>query len=467
MATYYRITLRNKKGEAIYPQIDHNIEIDNSGNIKLKGGKLIGLAEKAKQDENGNNIIDTYVNVNNNQTINGEKTFNDIVNFNSNIYFKTSPTLCGNTSTSLYAKLDSYTGTIIQVKNGGQNGHNLLIDGGCNTVIGSGESAQKIYNNMLVNSDSKKMFITSEGEINFYTNCQTIENKKLALTINTDGTLTSDYNLLTAGVGTFSSKSTYNLTMGGGDSYCWIDCRQTSDNTTKSNIMLFPNSINLEKDTLINGNLTFPNSGTSFRGIIGTSGDNDQWYIGGGATGSNAGYMLIATGDDGTEPIYVRQYINGAPPDSGQIARTLTLLDENGNSNFPGVLQSTGVGIFSECQISSRTINASFMNQFRTQTKGDSSHGGYITSIRNDTGTSQSNRYGTGIAFGRADTHGYIYMPYESAHVYVGAGNEDKLNWMRPLIVNADGVDFLRAGTIAQWDSNYSSFDVGTVMFCW
>lgn len=40
MAIYYRITLRNKKGEAIYPQIDPNIEIDNNGNIKLKKGNL-------------------------------------------------------------------------------------------------------------------------------------------------------------------------------------------------------------------------------------------------------------------------------------------------------------------------------------------------------------------------------------------------------------------------------------------
>jgi len=35
-------------------------------------------------------------------------------------------------------------------------------------------------------------------------------------------------------------------------------------------------------------------------------GDNDQWRVGGAATASNAGYMEIATADDGTEPIYVR-----------------------------------------------------------------------------------------------------------------------------------------------------------------
>lgn len=84
----------------------------------------------------------------------------------------------------------------------------------------------------------------------------------------------------------------------------------------------------------LTGDLLFSNSGTTFRQIRGTCGDNDFWRIGGGATGSNAGYMEIATADDGTEPIYVRQY-------SGTfrtITRTVTLLDGNGNTSFPGTV---------------------------------------------------------------------------------------------------------------------------------
>lgn len=37
----------------------------------------------------------------------------------------------------------------------------------------------------------------------------------------------------------------------------------------------------------------------------------------------------------------------------------------------------------------------------------------------------------------------------------------------RRVITNATGVNFLRAGTIATWNSNYSSYDNGTIMFCW
>lgn len=84
----------------------------------------------------------------------------------------------------------------------------------------------------------------------------------------------------------------------------------------------------------LTGDLLFSNSGTTFRQIRGTCGDNDFWRIGGGATGSNAGYMEIATADDGTEPIYVRQYSGTF----SAITRTATLLDGNGNTSFPGTV---------------------------------------------------------------------------------------------------------------------------------
>ena len=89
----------------------------------------------------------------------------------------------------------------------------------------------------------------------------------------------------------------------------------------------------------LTGNLSFSNSGTGFRGInYGTMGDNDQWRIGGAATGSNGGYMEIATADDGTEPIYVRQYTGVF----SSLTRTATLLDASGNTSFPGSITGSG-----------------------------------------------------------------------------------------------------------------------------
>jgi hypothetical protein len=66
--------------------------------------------------------------------------------------------------------------------------------------------------------------------------------------------------------------------------------------------------------------------------VEGQMADSDQFRIRIGGTGSNSGYAEIATADDGTEPIYVRQYGGGFD----WVARTLTLLDSNGNTIIPG-----------------------------------------------------------------------------------------------------------------------------------
>ena len=64
---------------------------------------------------------------------------------------------------------------------------------------------------------------------------------------------------------------------------------------------------------------------------------NDYFRIGVGGD-NNSGYVEIATCDDGTEPIYVRQYRGVFQ----ELARTLTLLDGNGNSTFPGHVWAQG-----------------------------------------------------------------------------------------------------------------------------
>ena len=84
----------------------------------------------------------------------------------------------------------------------------------------------------------------------------------------------------------------------------------------------------------LTGDLLFSDSGTTFRQIKGTCGGNDFWRIGGGAIKENAGYMEIATADDGTEPIYIRQYIGVF----ATAKNTATILDSEGNTSFPGTV---------------------------------------------------------------------------------------------------------------------------------
>ena len=88
------------------------------------------------------------------------------------------------------------------------------------------------------------------------------------------------------------------------------------------------------------GNILFGDSGTTKRGIQGTAGSNDFWFVGGGATASNSGWMEIATGDDsqgsaGTgEPIMVSGYGPGDPLTGTLFTRSFLQTSSN-NHTFP------------------------------------------------------------------------------------------------------------------------------------
>jgi len=89
---------------------------------------------------------------------------------------------------------------------------------------------------------------------------------------------------------------------------------------------------------IMTSSIGFADSGK--RGIYGTMGGNDSWFIGAGALATDNGFIEIATGDNGNEPIYVRQY-NGDPYTTGTVTRTATILDGSGNTIFPNTLTAT------------------------------------------------------------------------------------------------------------------------------
>ena len=68
--------------------------------------------------------------------------------------------------------------------------------------------------------------------------------------------------------------------------------------------------------------------------VYATMADNDQFRIRVGGTSSNAGWVELATADDASEPIYVRQYTGVFT----NLVRTATLLDGGGNTSFPGTV---------------------------------------------------------------------------------------------------------------------------------
>ena len=83
---------------------------------------------------------------------------------------------------------------------------------------------------------------------------------------------------------------------------------------------------------------SYANSAGSASYLYASVADNDYIRIQGGSGGSNAGYLEIATADDGTEPIYVRQYTGVF----SSITRTLTLLNSSGATELPGDLYVNG-----------------------------------------------------------------------------------------------------------------------------
>ena len=107
--------------------------------------------------------------------------------------------------------------------------------------------------------------------------------------------------------------------------------------------------------------------------VRGKCGTSDYWRIAGGATASNAGYVEIATADDGNEPIYIRQY-NGT---FSTIKRAATLLDANGNTNFPGNLVAK-MGTFTGSATSDNNINEYYL------------YGGITIRESNNVGSTQS-----------------------------------------------------------------------------
>jgi hypothetical protein len=117
-------------------------------------------------------------------------------------------------------------------------------------------------------------------------------------------------------------------------------------------------AINATTSTQVIGTVTGTNTTELVRGNMA---DNDQFRILVGGTATNAGYVELATADDGTEPIYVRQYTGVF----SSLARTATLLDGSGNTQFPGSVSASSflgplTGTSSYATSASQAISSSF-----------------------------------------------------------------------------------------------------------
>ena len=115
-----------------------------------------------------------------------------------------------------------------------------------------------------------------------------------------------------------------------------------ASNVTGSSLTSVGTLGNLTVTNAINGTLTSATTGnTELTVLSATMASNDAFRIRVGGA-ADAGYVELATADNGTESIYVRQYSittdNGVTNSFGTVTRTAALLDESGNTSFPETL---------------------------------------------------------------------------------------------------------------------------------
>lgn len=92
---------------------------------------------------------------------------------------------------------------------------------------------------------------------------------------------------------------------------------------------------------------------------------------------------------------------------------------------------------------------------FRTNIFGINDWSGHIKGFNCKTPDGSINH--AGLAFGSRDTHGFIQMKYDVGTVWVGAGNNDKINWKKQLAFKDDipSTVSMSLNTLSKNNSNY------------
>jgi hypothetical protein len=229
-------------------------------------------------------------------------------------------------------------------------------------------------------SGNVRVGVASDNEIDTSTGNLTIDSA--------GGTTTIDDDVVVSGSITHNgATATFNnaviLGSSGTDAVTVNGALEALGNTQVTDLQVIGNTVlgsntsdTIDVLALVNNNITFTdNSTTTNRGITGTVGSNDYWKYGGGASGADAGYAEIATGDNGTEPIYARQYNAGTP-------RTLTLMDANGHTILAGDLTVGG----NDIKTQDGTTALTFSNA-----TGDVTVNGDLIVVGNDIKTSGGN----------------------------------------------------------------------------
>ena len=187
----------------------------------------------------------------------------------------------------------------------------------------------------------------------------------------------------------------------------------------------------------LTGDVLFGNSETTTRQIRFQVGDNDYGRVASGATEANAGWVELATADDGNEPVYVRQYTGTF----STVKRTATLLDANGNTNFPGTISQNGTAVslnghtHSYLPLSGGTVTGQILTSFKSSVAMGSYQStqttvpNLVNELRYSSGCAGSANIGTayslnGVSIGTG-WYNFFYSPHRSGGVNGAASGDN------------------------------------------
>ena len=306
---YLKLTGGVLKGQIILPDIDVNTSYTGSIIIGASNTENLGIDGNEIMARNNGKASTLYLN-----NEGGAVQLGAILRTNSNIAY------IGSQSTQNMIKFINNTND--------PYGNGIAIGGGGLTIIGSGESSDVVMGQHSSGGD-ENMIIAGDGNIDFYSNLQDGWQYGKHMYLDTNGFLfTPSY-----------------INIGGNENNNSSPDRVWGSNSSDSYLRSYRTSAL---------KVSYANSAGSASKVYGQVGDtglhelvrcdmnNDQFRIIAGSSGHNNGWAEIATADDGSEPIYVRQYTGVF----STIKHTLTLLDGNGNTIFPGSLSIGGNIIF-------------------------------------------------------------------------------------------------------------------------
>lgn len=146
------------------------------------------------------------------------------------------------------------------------------------------------------------------------------------------GELALNTNSSTLAIYTKDESDTIVQLTGKGVSFIDTKTLNVEGDSTLKGIVNIPKAIDFGEITDVSGGLT--------KIMYGKTGQNDGWYIGGGADGVNKGFFEIGVIDDGDEEI---RFVQRASENNGStVCRMAKILDSTGQTRIPGNLYMDG-----------------------------------------------------------------------------------------------------------------------------